>query len=36
MNAEIEKKTPLVKYFLFMNIVIEIMKKKATIESLIP
>jgi len=36
VKAEIEKKIPLVKYFLFKNRVIEIMKKKATNESFIP
>tara|TARA_B100000902_G_C26660367_1_gene598126 strand:+ start:135 stop:290 length:156 start_codon:yes stop_codon:yes gene_type:complete len=36
VKTEIEKKIPLVKYFLFKNRVIEIMKKKATNESFIP
>tara|TARA_B100000035_G_scaffold262298_1_gene233639 strand:+ start:322 stop:477 length:156 start_codon:yes stop_codon:yes gene_type:complete len=36
VKAEIAKKIPLVKYFLFMNRVIEIMKKNATKESFIP
>tara|TARA_B100000900_G_C19962632_1_gene466369 strand:+ start:244 stop:414 length:171 start_codon:yes stop_codon:yes gene_type:complete len=36
MNADTEKKTPLTKYFLFKNKIIEIIKKKATTESFIP